>query len=341
VHKNSEKFLIDVFLFGCFFIICLSLGYAVLNRFDPMLSDSLMDIRTYGDVVVNGIYSMKQDTPGIRHRVLVPYISHIVYLITPSIGTWNMVNFSLLVVNSVFTSLSALLILKMSYKFTNKLDFSLAACLIFLLNFSVVNLYLVGSVDAGYGFFFLLLIYCMHYNNWKLLPLIAIAGCLTKEVFLPVGSSFILGWLIYEFYEDKRINKYHLGIFIVFMVTGLASIMFMNSYVTQIIYLPWEHLTSRTFWYTKFNFSTFLIQLVKFIFTLGWLIAIAAFSLKYIPKKIVFSSLIAGLATVFLGFWLNVGGADYARFIYIPAALVISLGSGISLIRILQKSLSN
>ena len=70
----------------------------------------------------------------------------------------------------------------------------------------------------------------------------------------------------------------------------------------------------------------------------GTLDIIAGFSLKYIPNKILFSTLIAALSAVFMGFWVNVGGFDYARFIFSPAALVISLGAGISFIRILEKS---
>ena len=228
----------------------------------------------------------------------------------------------------------------MSYMFTNKLDFSLAACLIFLLNFHIVNSYLVGSVDAAYGFFFLLLIYCTHFNKWKFIPIIVVTGCLTKEAFLPVGSSFLLGWLIYEFYEDKKIDKNHLGIFIIFMLTGSVTIMLMNSYVTQSIYLPWEHLSSRTHWVdSKFNLLIFFIGLVKFTFIIGWLLVLSAFSLKYIPKKILFSSAVACLSVIFLGWWVDVGGADYARFIYSPGALVISVASGITLIKILKKSL--
>tara|TARA_X000000368_G_scaffold10390_1_gene8307 strand:- start:6020 stop:7048 length:1029 start_codon:yes stop_codon:yes gene_type:complete len=342
MNKNYINLLIDISLVGFFFIVCLGLGYGVLTRFDPTLLPALVDAHTYSNIVQNGISTWHEDGPGVAHRVFVPSIARIVYLITPPIGSWNMVSFSLLVVNSLFTSFSALFILKMSYKFTNKLGFSMAACLIFLLNFNIVNSYLVSSVDAAYGFFFLLLIYCMHFNNWKWIPLIAVVGCLTKEAFLPVGSSLIFSWLIYEFHEDKRINKIHLGIFIIFVLLCSVTTMLINSYVTQSIYLPWDHLSDRTLWIeSKFTFSSFFIELVKFTYTIGWLLVLAAFSLKYIPKKIVFSSLIAGLATVFMGWWVNAGGADYARFIYSPAALVISIACGISLTKILQKSIQN
>ena len=132
------------------------------------------------------------------------------------------------------------------------------------------------------------------------------------------------------------------GIFVLFMLLGSTSLILMNSYVTQTIYLPWEHLSSRTHWVeSEFRFSSLAAGFVRFTFIVGWLIALAVFSLKHIPKKIIFSTLTACLATVFLGWWVSVGGADYARFLYSPAALVISSASGISLVKILQKSMRN
>ena len=342
MSRSNLNILVDILLVGVFFLICLGLGYGVLTRFDPMLITAMEDVRKYGEIVQNGISSLQQDNPGIRHRVLVPYIAHIIYLVTPNIGSWNMISFSLLVVNSLFTSFSALFILKMSYKITNNKTYSIVACLIFLLNFIIVNSYLVGSVDAAFGLFFISMFYCMQFNKWRLLPLLAIVGCLTKEAFLPVGSSLILGWILYEYFENNKINKNHLRIFVIFMLVGSACLMAMNSYVTQTIYLPWEHLSSRTHWVdSEFRFSSFAAGFIRFTFIIGWLIALAVFSLKHIPNKIIFSTLTACISTIFLGWWVSVGGADYARFIYSPAALVLSIASGISLVKILQKSITN
>ena len=120
MNISASKLLIDSLLVSFFFLICMGLGYAVLNRFDPLSLTALEDLKAYGNIVENGISSWEESAPGIRHRVLVPFISHIIYGITPPIGSWNMVNFSALIVNSLFTSFSALTILKISYKITNK-----------------------------------------------------------------------------------------------------------------------------------------------------------------------------------------------------------------------------
>jgi len=66
------------------------------------------------------------------------------------------------------------------------------------------------------------------------------------------------------------------------------------------------------------------------MFTMGWIIILALPNLKKIPPKIVFSSLFSCAVAIFLGWAAGVGGADYARFIFVPGAFVFSLASAIS-----------
>ena len=54
-------------------------------------------------------------------------------------------------------------------------------------------------------------------------------------------------------------------------------------------------------------------------------------SLKKIPLKILFPSICSCAAAFFLGWIGGVGGADYARFIFVPGAFMFSLASAISI----------
>ena len=341
MNRLSIKILVDSLLLGIFFVICLGLGYAVLNRFDPVLLNALDDANLYGEMVKHGISSWNQeiDNPVIRNRVLVPYLAQIIYLKIPAIGSFNMVNFSLLVVNSFFTALSAMMILKMCYKITENFEYSIVASMFFLLNFNIINFYLVGYVDSAYGFVFLLLIYCLQFNKWGLLPFIAIAGCLIKEVFLPVASSLILGWLAYDCYMQKKIAPMNLITFILFVATGIIALISIDTYINKSsIYLYWENILSVTNSVSvEFNTSSLVSDLVRFIFTLGWIIILAIPSLKKLPQNIVFSTAFACLVAVFLGWWAGVGGADYARFMFVPGAFLFSVASAISLSELLKK----
>ena len=339
--SNSNKFLtkiiLNTLLLGIFFLVCMGSGYAVLNRFDPALLPALNDTVFYTAIVINGIDGVSADFPD---RILVPYLGHLVYLIMPEIGSWNMVNFSLLVVNSFFTSLSALLILKMSFRITKNIEYSILSCLFFLMNFHVTNFYLVSSIDSAYGFSLLSLIYCLYYQKLNYIPVIAIVGCLIKEVFLPIGASMILGWLIYELYKNKSIELAKVIKFILFMIIGSLTIISVDAIINMgdSTFLYWNEFTKNpSLNKLEFNISDIFIGIIKFMFTLGWLIILATPSLKRLPSSILFSTAFACLITVILGWTAGVQGSDYARFIYVPSAFILSLASAISTSELVRK----
>ena len=339
MSRSSLNILVDILLVGVFFLICLGLGYAVLNRFDPGLLSALSDVKMYGEMIKNdvSIWNQEIDSPVIRNRFLVPYMAKIIYFNMPSIGSFNMINASLLIVNSFFTALSAMVILKMSYRITKNYEYSIVASIFFLLNFNIINFYLVGSVDSAYGLLCLLLIYCLQFNKWGFLPLIAFVGCLIKEVFLPVGSALILGWLIHEYYKKKEIFPMNLVFFVLFMITGIISLIAMDAYINK-NYLLWDTTQSiGNSFSPELNTSSILWELIKFILTLGWVILLAMPSLKKLPQNIVFATLLACLVTIFLGWVVGVGGADYARFMFVPGAFLFSVCSAITLTTLVKK----
>jgi len=344
-HLNSnileKKIIPNVKILFIFFLICLGLGYAVLNRFDPASLVSMNDTAFYTAIVINGIDGVSADFPD---RILVPYLAHLVFLIIPKIGSWNMVNFALLIVNSFFTSLSAMLILKMSYKITKKIEYSILSCMFFLLNFHVINFYLVSSIDSAYGFSLLLLIYSLYSQKFNYLPILAILGCMIKEVFLPVGSGFILGWIIYELYKYKNIETTRVILFISFMAIGVITILLSDLMINSgnDTFLYWSQYTQNLS-SNKVEFSLFAIFIgaIKFFFTLGWVLILAIPSLKHLPYNIVFASFFACTITIILGYAAGVQGSDYARFIYIPGAFIFSLGCSISFFRITKKIFLN
>jgi hypothetical protein len=327
--------LVDILLFGIFFILSMGLGYAVLNRFDPTNLSALADTTYYGNIVLDGINGINGEYMG---RLLLPYLGHLIYLIVPAIGTWHMANFSLLLVNSFLTALSAMMILKISLRVTKNIEYSLVSCMFFLLNFNVINFYLVGSIDSGYGFSMLLVVYCLECNKWSFLPLIAIVGCIAKEVFLPIGSSMILGWLVYDFYRNKHIEIIKVASFILFMIAGAITVISLDIYMGGNTYLYWDDLIKRTNpAFFDSNITSFLSNSIKFIFTIGWVLILAIPGLKKLPANIVISSIFSCSAAIFLGWWVGVGGADYARFIFIPGSFALSLASAISMLELLKR----
>jgi hypothetical protein len=188
-------------LFTIFFLISCGLGYPILNRFDPRQTPGLSDVKTYA-ALVDRTPIVNDDDLRFRHfRVLVPWVAKPFFLIARGrIASWNPVMFGLLVADSLFVAGTALLIVFLGSSLdksrTGNPAMGLVAALLYLVNFAVPNLRLVGLVDAGEGFFLLALLWSLTRSKLWMLPAIAVLGTLTKESFVPFSIAFTAAWLV-------------------------------------------------------------------------------------------------------------------------------------------------
>jgi len=180
------------FLFILFFLIAGGFGYPILNRFDPRQMPALSDVKSYAAIVTG---AESADPSYRRFRVLVPWIARPVYRVAQGrIGTWDPVMFSLLVSDSIFVAATAVLIVLLGIRHLGNAAVGLLGAFVYLANFAVPNLRVVGLVDAGEGFFMLALFWSLAEVRLWLLPLIAVLGTLTKESFIPYFIAFTAVW---------------------------------------------------------------------------------------------------------------------------------------------------
>jgi len=194
-------------LFLVFFLIACGLGYPVLNRFDPRQTPGLSDVRTYAALVTGTTVADAQDMRFRRFRVLVPWIARPFYALARGrVSSWDPVMFGLLVADSLLVAATALLIVIIGCGTLGNPTVGLVAALLYMANFAVPNLRLVGLVDAGEGFCLLALLWSL--SEWKLwpLPVIAVLGALTKESFIPFSISLTAGWW-FTTRNDRRIHR--------------------------------------------------------------------------------------------------------------------------------------
>lgn len=179
-------------LFVVFFLIACGLGYPVLNRFDPRQTPGVSDVKNYAAMVTGtGV----PDTGHVRFRVLVPWMAKQFYRLAEGhIASWDPVMFGLLVANSIFVAGTAVLIVVMGTRRLGSYAVGLVGALLYLVNFAVPNLRLVGLVDAGEGFFLLALLWSLSKRNLWALPVIGVMGALTKESFIPFSIVLIAAW---------------------------------------------------------------------------------------------------------------------------------------------------
>ena len=179
-------------LAGIFVLICLSLGYPTLNRYD--IRRAVPDSADYAAMVGSGPHAAR---PAYRTRVLVPYLARpFARLARGRVGSWDPTSFGLLVANSLLTAGAACLLLTIAFSVTGSLETALVGALLYLLNFAISNLMLAGMVDSGEAFFLIAATALMLRNQWRFLPLIAALGASSKETFLVFLAVFAGTWAL-------------------------------------------------------------------------------------------------------------------------------------------------
>jgi hypothetical protein len=181
-------------LFGLFFCICCGLGYPSLNRVDwRKAPGGLEDVATYAALVTAPPVADPDDHT--QFRVLVPYLAKPIYCVAQNrIGTWDPVMFALLVVNAFFVALTAVMLIVVVNGELASYPIALGSALLYLLNFAVPNLRLVGMIDAGEACFIMLVVWTLAEQCYWLLPLWAILGAMAKESFVPFLIVFSAAW---------------------------------------------------------------------------------------------------------------------------------------------------
>ncbi len=204
-------------LYALFFLIAWGLGYPTLNRYDPRQVSGLADVKTYADMVTGNPVPRLEH---MRYRVLVPWMARPFYhLADHRIASWDPVIFSLLVANSLFIAGTALLIVVIGTRILSY-PASLIASLLYLVNFAVPNLRLVGLVDAGEAFFLLALYWILLHEQLWLIPAVAVFGAMAKESFIPFSIVFTAAWWLVVRKELAAPRRASLWIGAGWIVTG-------------------------------------------------------------------------------------------------------------------------
>lgn len=193
-----------VLLFLLFFLICLGLGYPILNRIEwQRAPGGLSDLQHYAKLVI------APPTPDleqhVQFRVLVPYVARPFYrLALAHSGSWDPVMFGLLVANSLFVSGTVTVLLMVALQQTDSYSVALGSALLYLLNFVVPNLRLYGFIDSGEAFFLLLVLWALVRERYFLLPVWAVLGSFAKESFVPFLIVFTATWWAVDRRRESR-----------------------------------------------------------------------------------------------------------------------------------------
>ena len=322
-----------------FFLICLGLGYPPLNRFDPAKVDGTSDVAAYRSIVVGrqpqaasslmGPYERLAQSENI-YRVLVPYVAKPFYwLARGHAGTWDASLLGLLIANAIFTATTACLIVSVGHSLTFDLSAALLGATLYLLNFCVANLYLVGLVDSAEGFFLMVIVWSLLTGHWHLLPIWGVFGVLAKETFVPISGLFAFGWWIGEARRD-RLQLSRLAWIAALGATSLISVTIAMSTVAGGLVWPWQ--------LAAFMHSSdgFLMGLWKCLidhtswYVFIWLLSLGLVRLSRMPRAWILASVLASCGALTLGAYHNAMG-NVARPLFSIAGPILSLSTALFL----------
>lgn len=181
-------------LYLLFFLICLGLGYPILNRIEwQHAPGGLVDLQQYARLITDP----PSNDPALhtQFRILVPMVARIFYHLSRNhIRSWDPVMFGLLVANALFVAAAVTLLVLVAMRLTGNYAVAIGSALLYLLNFAVPNLRLYGFIDSGEAFFLLAVLWALVRERYALLPLCAIAGACAKETFVGFLLVFTATW---------------------------------------------------------------------------------------------------------------------------------------------------
>ncbi len=307
-----------------FFLICLGLGYAAVQRYDPRTTAGLSDSAVYYRMVSGEEVQARE----MRFRVLVPYIAKAFQVLTRRfVDPVRAVYLALLISTSIFCATTACLLVAIGIRVTGNLTVALLAAVLYLVNFAVPNFQLAAMIDVGEACFILAVTLTLFGDRWRLLSLWGLLGALAKETFLPLAGVLALVWWYAERKRDDRIPRLRsiiamivvaLGTIIVLRLaiagTLAGSDIFSQTHAASGLYSGFAGVIfSRTFWY---------------VFV--WLLPLGLVRLRRLPWPWVLASIFSALTALALGVYRDIGG-NVARPMFNVLGPLLSLSVAILL----------
>jgi hypothetical protein len=320
-----------------FFLICLGLGYAPLNRYDPGKSEGTSDVSGYRDMVVGHQPPRASESSEATarlaqsenyYRVLVPYVAKPFYWLAGGrVGTWDPALFGLLVANGIFTATTACLLVSAGYPLTRDFSTALLGATIFLLNFCVANLNLVGLIDSAECCFLMVIVWSLLTGRWFLLPLWGVLGALAKETFAPLSSLFAMGWWLAEAPQGQR-RFSHLIWVCALGISSLSTVTIAMSTVAGGWVWPWEF---AAYMHAGVGFLRGLRGCIldhTFWYVFIWLLPLGLVRLRRLPRPWVLATALAFSGALALGAYNNARG-NTARALFNVAGPILSLSTAV------------
>ena len=314
------------------FLMAAGLGYQGLNRFYAPDLNQLSDAYYYFHIVENGISEILVDKAGRSTRLLMPMLGKLVLQITPELGSWNRTAFALLFVGSMFVAGICCQIYYVARRL--KLDGSVAigAVFIYLLNFQVTNIFVVGLIDGAFAFFIILYVILSFERRYLWLPVIAILGVVTKEVFLPFVCSYSFILIAYDYWTEKKVKVQAIVSGAISAVICLVLFLYLRQLSMGSLVTPLQH--AEGLWPGNAPlFINPLGTLMRFSYVFGWLLPLAILSIGQIDPRLRTPLLLSLIPMLVLGTVAAISGNGYGRISFNVVGPVFAIAASLTIFR--------
>jgi hypothetical protein len=327
-----------------FFLICLGLGYAGVERYSPRATPALSDAALYYRLVAG------QEVQGrdMRFRILVPYLARPFFHLGKQVfSEEKAVALALLIANAIFCATTACLLVSSAMHLGSGTATALLAAFLYLLNFAVVNLQLAGMIDAGEACFMMALTWSLFFDRWWLLPFLGLFGALAKETFVPLSTAFIAAWWIAS--RRPAIGRTRKLLFTAAMIMLGVVVLIVPRTGVLTSYAPEGSMgtagitavaggvscgtlfqTNPGPGYLSRLANTFSSRTLLYVF--AWLIPLGIAGIKRLPRPWVVAASVASGLALLLGLYKNIEG-NVARPIFDVLGPLLSLSAAIWLSR--------
>ncbi len=293
-----------------FFLISFGLGYPVLNRYDPRVAPATSDARDYAAILEGGTDDSTLDSQR-RYRVLVPLLARPVrQFATGRIGTWNPIQFAMLIVNALFCAGTALIITLIGARWIGPGAGAFAACL-YLLSFNVANFQLAGLVDSLEFFAMALLLWFLITGRWLGLPFLAVAAA-GKETFPIMATGLAGAWWLTELKSGAKSGatgrSWAFASVVGMFVSGLIVVMGVHYAVDGVWIWPWQIAGSV---HSETSFFVGLVRCIfdrAMLFTFIFLLPLGLWRLSSFPRPWLIGAAVSSLLILAMGAWASAGG---------------------------------
>lgn len=340
-HTEEENISIPriALLWLLFSVICLSLGYPALNRYDPTKTEGTSDVAIYRDIVVRGLprNAAEARDPMARlalsenyYRVLVPYVAKPLYWLAKGhVGSWDAALLGLLMANACFSATTASLLVAVGHRLEFNYSTALLSAALYLLNFAVSNLNLVGLIDSAEGCFVMVVVWSLLRERWFLLPLWGVLGALAKETFAPLSTLFAVGWWLAGAKRSPRRFSRLLWV-CALAVSSLSTVTITMSAIAGGWVWPWEFAKSM---HGDLGFLVGLRGCIldrSFWYIFVWLLPLGILRIRCLPLPWLLASGMAFCGALALGAFNNAAG-NTARALFNVGGPILSLSAAVFL----------